>query len=320
MLIVDPARTFPEVDKLGAPVEEVLLSPFQRAGVPVGAVWAVSHTPEKHFDQEDARLLDTVSRFASAAAELVSQLQDSERTNRQLLAAAEQRRRGQSEVLQRWPTSCETRWARFRTPSRLSGKAPRVKRSRGSAASWSGNSSTCRACSTRCWTGCETNKSGATPIGNIAMGPIVRSAVEMSAAEIVSRRHELRLELVGEELFVRGDATQLVEVVVNLLSNAAKYTEPGGRIVLCLRHDAHDVILQVVDSGIGIAADMLARIFEMFVRVKHPANDAGRSVGIGLAVVARLVGKHGGSVVATSAGLNSGSTFTVRLPWLHASS
>jgi CheY-like chemotaxis protein len=109
---------------------------------------------------------------------------------------------------------------------------------------------------------------------------------------------------------------RLAQVLSNLLSNACKYTEPGGRISLSAQCEGGDVAISVRDNGIGIAADMLPNVFEMFAQASGGSDRSQGGLGIGLTLVRRLVELHGGTVVARSAGLGLGSEFTVRLPIL----
>lgn len=118
-----------------------------------------------------------------------------------------------------------------------------------------------------------------------------------------------------EPLWVSGDPARLIEVVSNLLNNAAAYTPTGGHIWLSAFTDGPTVIVRVRDDGIGIPLEMLSRVFELFTRAA-PAGDSGAGLGIGLALVRRLVELHGGTVEATSDGPKKGSEFIVRLPLL----
>jgi CheY-like chemotaxis protein len=126
------------------------------------------------------------------------------------------------------------------------------------------------------------------------------------------------VDLAAEPLTVRGDFDRLSQVFTNLLSNAAKYTDPGGTIHLSLagassRHERQAVVT-VADSGIGIPPDELPQVFDLFSQVRSHQGHTGGGLGIGLALVRRLLQLHGGSVEAHSAGIGRGSTFTVRLP------
>ena len=121
-------------------------------------------------------------------------------------------------------------------------------------------------------------------------------------------------ELAGEPLWVNGDFARLTQVLANLLNNAAKYTEPGGRIVLALERCGGDAVVRVIDTGIGIRPESLATIFELFAQVDRTLDRAQGGLGVGLTLVQRLVELHGGSVQASSAGPGQGAEFIVRLP------
>jgi CheY-like chemotaxis protein len=148
----------------------------------------------------------------------------------------------------------------------------------------------------------------------VQVSEVVSAAVETSRPLIESLRHELRLELTGEPLWVRGDFARLTQVLANLLNNAAKYTEPGGRIVLALERSGADALVRVIDTGIGIRPESLATIFELFAQVDRTLDRAQGGLGVGLTLVQRLVELHGGSVQASSTGPGQGAEFIVRLP------
>ena len=147
---------------------------------------------------------------------------------------------------------------------------------------------------------------------------IVELAVEATRGLMDERGHVLRVSLPHEGVEVEADASRIEQVIVNLLSNAAKYTEPGGRVDLSVERDGADVTVVVRDSGIGIAPEVLPKIFDLFVRADNSRNRAQGGLGIGLTLVRRLVELHGGRVDATSDGPGAGATFTVRLPALDA--
>jgi CheY-like chemotaxis protein len=148
----------------------------------------------------------------------------------------------------------------------------------------------------------------------VRIAEVVAAAVETSRPLIESLRHELRLEISVEPLVVSGDFARLTQVFANLLNNAAKYTEPGGRIVLTLARSADEAVVRVTDTGIGIRPESLASIFELFAQADRTLDRAQGGLGVGLTLVQRLVELHGGSVLATSAGAGQGAEFTVSLP------
>ena len=126
--------------------------------------------------------------------------------------------------------------------------------------------------------------------------------------------HQLSVSLPTASLPIDADPVRLAQVVGNLLTNAAKYTEPNGRIWLTAERDGDMAVLRVRDNGIGIAPHMLPRIFELFVQVDHAATRSQGGLGIGLTLVKNLVEMHNGTVEARSEGLGKGSEFVVRLP------
>jgi PAS domain S-box-containing protein len=139
-------------------------------------------------------------------------------------------------------------------------------------------------------------------------------AVEASLPLVEEARHALAISVPDEPLWVDGDLTRLAQVVSNLLNNAAKYTPRGGRITLGAVQQGAEVVLRVTDDGVGIAAEMLPHVFDLFTQGAVPEGRAQGGLGIGLSLVRTLVGLHGGSVGAESPGRGRGSTFTVRLP------
>jgi PAS domain S-box-containing protein len=146
------------------------------------------------------------------------------------------------------------------------------------------------------------------------LAAILQSAVEISGTQIKAGRHELAITLPSEPIWVHADQTRLAQVVANLLNNAAKYTEPGGRIWLNAERNGEQAVIRVRDNGIGVPADMVPHIFDVFVQVSSSLDRSQGGLGLGLSLVKRLVELHGGTVKAYSAGSGQGSEFVVRLP------
>jgi PAS domain S-box-containing protein len=140
---------------------------------------------------------------------------------------------------------------------------------------------------------------------------VMSEAAQDVAAEVAERGHELIVTEVPEPIWIDADRQRLQQVLSNLLHNAAKYTEPGGRIAVTLEAAASTITLRVVDTGQGIPADALTRIFDLFSQVRP---DEGTGLGIGLSVVRDIVAQHGGSIEARSQGPGKGSEFIVTLP------
>jgi PAS domain S-box-containing protein len=139
-------------------------------------------------------------------------------------------------------------------------------------------------------------------------------AVEAARPALEAGGHELSVDLGGEPLPVFADATRLAQVLVNLLNNAAKYTERGGKVALAVSREGSEAVARVRDTGVGIPAEMLGPIFEPFVQADRSLERAQGGLGIGLTLVKRILDLHGGAVEARSDGPGCGSEFIVRLP------
>lgn len=148
----------------------------------------------------------------------------------------------------------------------------------------------------------------------LLLSEVVGRAVE-SAREPASRAAlDLRLHAAAEPVWLHGDAARLEQVLANLLNNAMKFTPPGGRIDVRAAREGDDAVIRVCDSGAGIDADLLPKVFELFVQGDTSLDRAKSGLGIGLALVRQVVALHGGRVSAHSAGPGAGSEFVVRLP------
>jgi PAS domain S-box-containing protein len=148
----------------------------------------------------------------------------------------------------------------------------------------------------------------------VTLQEVVTHAIETSRPLIEGARHRLEVRLPAEPVMMDADITRLAQVVSNLLTNSAKYTDPGGRIVLQGGREGDAVVISVSDDGVGIEPAMLPHVFEMFSQAGAALERSRGGLGIGLALVRGLVEMHGGSVHAFSEGPGQGSTFTVRLP------
>ncbi|MDB5796874.1 MAG: methylase of chemotaxis methyl-accepting protein [Paucimonas sp.] len=148
------------------------------------------------------------------------------------------------------------------------------------------------------------------------LAKIVRQAYESALPQIKAQQLVAKLTLPPEPVFVSGDPMRLEQVVGNVLGNAVKYTPPGGQIDVKLDRDKKEAVLTMTDTGIGMNAEFLPEIFDLFVQARRSVDKNTAGMGIGLALVRRLVNMHGGTVKAESAGLQKGSTFVIRLPAL----
>src|SRR5262245_835990 len=148
----------------------------------------------------------------------------------------------------------------------------------------------------------------------VSMREVVEQAVEMAQPATEGRKQTLEAAVEADVGRVDGAQARLVQAVGNLLDNAIKYTDDGGRIVVAARRDGGDVVIAVRDTGAGIAADLLPRVFDLFTQADRSLERKQGGLGLGLTLVRRLVEMHGGSVHVSSDGLGLGSEFTIRLP------
>ena len=151
-------------------------------------------------------------------------------------------------------------------------------------------------------------------VGRVELASAVHHAVEAARSLYENMEHEVTVALPEQPVYLNADPTRLAQVIGNLLNNACKFTDQGGRISLTVEREGEQAVIRVRDSGIGIAADKLPSIFDMFVQVDTSLERSVGGLGIGLTLVKNLVEMHGGTVEAHSNGVGQGSEFVVRLP------
>jgi signal transduction histidine kinase len=143
---------------------------------------------------------------------------------------------------------------------------------------------------------------------------MARLAAESVQAVVAERRHELATVLPDLPVPVEGDPDRILQVMINLLRNAARYTPPGGKISLSVAAEGEEGVMRIHDTGVGIPAGQLRDIFELFTQVHPDYVDSRAGMGIGLALAREFVELHGGTIQARSDGIGKGSEFIVRLP------
>jgi PAS domain S-box-containing protein len=153
----------------------------------------------------------------------------------------------------------------------------------------------------------------------LSLSPIIGSAIEAVRPLLEERKHELNVSLAPGPLRLEADPLRIEQILVNLLTNAAKYTDAGGRIWLAVWPEGKDIVIKVADTGIGLPPDLRPRVFDLFTQGDRSAARSEGGLGIGLTLVQKLAELHGGSVTAASEGAGKGSEFTVRLPALDES-
>jgi PAS domain S-box-containing protein len=320
--------------------EEGLLVPFRVGGRAVGTIWAISHDTQHKFDREDLRLLESLGRFASVAYQAVelqgavderraalNLLEDAvharqlaEESNRKLQASENALR----EADQRKNEFLALLGHELRNPltpigtsgellSRLTGDDSRarlaidvIKRQVAQLA---------RLVDDLLDVARVTQGRIQLRMGPIDIGSIIANAVETVEPQLRAKQHKTFITTSSlHPIYVEGDPARLVQCVANVLSNAAKYTEPGGEVRVQTHADESTAIIEISDTGIGISAELLPHVFELFVQGDRSLDRSQGGLGIGLAVVKRLVEMHGGEVSARSPGPGGGATFEIRLP------
>jgi len=151
---------------------------------------------------------------------------------------------------------------------------------------------------------------------SVEVADVVASAIETASPMIENARHTLTTNVPRRGLVVDVDRVRMVQVISNLLTNAAKYTSPGGRIAIGARRSDDKIIIEVEDSGTGISPELLPHVFDLFVQARQTLARSQGGLGLGLTIVKSLVALHGGTVAAESEGIGRGSRFTVTLPAL----
>jgi signal transduction histidine kinase/ActR/RegA family two-component response regulator len=282
---------------------EVLLIPFRAQGRPVGTVWIVSHTDQRNFDREDERVVLTLAQFASAGWQLWNAIEAAEEANHRkdefVATVAHELRNPLAAICNAAQVLQEVDTAGHATAVQVV-----VRQSRHLAR-------------------VAHDLFDLSRIGRdrlelqtrlVELQTVVAAAVETAQAQIGRRGHALSVELPGAPVWLMGDPDRLAQLVANLLDNAAKYTPVGGQIWVSARLDDDRIEISVRDTGIGIPAQELGNIFDLFTQLESSVG----GLGLGLALVRDLAERHGGGVEATSEGPGMGSQFTVRLPGLPA--
>jgi PAS domain S-box-containing protein len=150
----------------------------------------------------------------------------------------------------------------------------------------------------------------------VELGELVGQAVEAVVPLIEARGHTLARDVSTEPMWLDADPVRIVQILTNLLTNAAKYTDPGGKLGLAVRKLGNEAVIRVSDNGVGFSAEMKPRLFTLFSQAENAVTRAAGGLGIGLALVREFVERHGGTVEAASPGADLGSIFTIRLPLL----
>jgi len=315
LLLRHPLSDFPMLRGL-EPVEEALLVPFYLDDVAVGTLWLVLHREGEQFDYEDAQQLIRLSHFAAmgyrvlqdsrAAAEREAQDARAARHKDEFLAMLAHELRNPLSSLSNAATLLQ----------RVAGKAPDAARPLEIL-------------------GRQTQQltrlvDDLLDISRIATGRIALESHPVALETIIEqvldgvqpalreKGHQLTVSIAPQPSYVLGDRARLVQALSNVMHNAVKYTDAGGRIALLVSHQDGQVAIEVRDDGVGIAAELLPHVFDLFVQSERTLDRSQGGLGIGLSVVKRLIEMQGGSVGVSSDGIGHGASFTIRLPLIEA--
>lgn len=319
LLMSDPVRHFRYIEGLPVPVREALLVPFHRDGVAIGTVWVASHTAERQFDAEDARLVQSLSRFAAGATGALASARAA--AEHELAGVTEMHRRLQEVDRERADFLATLTHELRNVLAPMSNAVHIVKLSPDRATRTQAREMIERQISLLnrhvddlLDTSRLTSGKLRLEVQDLDLVTVVRVAGEAARARIEERGQRFDVECCVEPLPVRGDEVRLTQVFSNLLNNAAKYGVRGGQVRLSVQREGSEALVRVVDDGIGIEAAMLPQIFDLFVQVDRSLLKAEGGLGIGLTLVKQLTEMHGGRVSATSEGPGKGSEFRVLLP------
>jgi signal transduction histidine kinase len=303
-------------------VEECLLVPFYVEGKAVGTIWAIAHDKRRRFDREDLRRLESLARLAAAAYQAMDYLADSDRREEALkrtnadLEAAQQALR---EADRRKDIFIATVAHELRQP--IAAMLPAIALMRERISEQSGTRA--RDVIERQVTHLRRMVDDLLDIARVEQGKldlqkertdcrdVIHDALCSTATLCQEHHHTLSVSLPDEAIWLEADRTRLLQVFANLLTNAAKYTDDGGRISLNAQTNGTTATIRIQDTGKGIAPGTLPHIFDLFTQEE---TDHSGGLGIGLRVVRELVELHGGSVTACSEGIGRGSEFIVALP------
>ena len=321
-LMANPSQYYHYIAAIDPPCHEVLLAPFSRDGRPVGTIWAVMHAEHRHFDAEDARVLASVAKFASAGYQALKANEALEAYGKERAREAEalaEANKSKDEFIATIAHELRNPMGPIRNTSTLllrgSSDPALVKR----AAEIIERQSSVVVRLINDLLDISRMRRGSLELhrSRVNLADVLRAALESSLLFTQGCTHQLKIDLAEEPIYVEGDAIRLTQVLGNLLDNAAKYTDADGQVSVRLALEGTHAVIAISDSGIGISANEIDSIFEMFAQ----AGQTGRSrshggLGIGLHLARKLVEAHNGVLTAASPGPGKGSTFSVKLPGL----
>jgi signal transduction histidine kinase len=319
-LMIRPVRHFAYIDSLPPPIEETLTIPIRVDRRPLGTIWVVAHDLTRQFDAEDARLLASLANFSGAALELLISLDQIE------INLSERRRAAELAI------AADRNEDRF-----IAILAHELRNPLGpicNAAALLGGGTLDAVAASQASDIIDRQVHGMGQLIDdllnvsrlrlgklelrrtiVAVSEIVERTVETVGPFLAARSHALVVSLPSEPIDLDGDVSWLSQALQNLVRNAGKYTDPGGKIHIDAVRDGDEAVITVSDNGIGIASRQLDGIFDMWEQAGQASTERSEGgVGIGLYLARHVIEAHGGTLRAASDGPGLGSQFTVRVP------
>lgn len=312
LLLSHPERHYPIPPDASPPIVEVLLAPFHVGDEAVGTIWIIAHDDSRWFDREDERLLMSLGRFASMTlqvqtanklkAHAVDQLMEADRRKNEFLATLAHELRNPLAPIR---NALEILKLTRSDEKALESASEMMERQVNQLARLVDDLLDVSRIS---WGKIELRRE------HVDLASIVNQAAESVQTLCDNKEQHLLVRLPPQPVYVYADPFRLAQVVGNLLHNACKFTDKGGRIVVSAEQESEYAAIRVRDTGIGIAAGQLGRIFDMFIQADTSLERSASGLGIGLTLARNLLEMHGGTVEVQSDGVGHGSEFVVRLP------
>jgi signal transduction histidine kinase/CheY-like chemotaxis protein len=300
-----PGLHYPYLDEVNPRISEALLAPFALGGERIGTVWVITHDDNRKFDSEDARVLESLAHFASAAYQVLLSLQ-----------AAKEADRGKDEFLAilshelRSPLSSISMWIQ----TLLSRDLDQARRRQALVAIERASKLQARMVDDLMDSSSIVAAKLSVELEPTDLSLIVKRAVDTAGDAASEKKIDTKCIVNPNFIPMRGDSARLEQVVGNLVTNAIKFTPQGGTVTVEARCLGEEAEICVTDTGEGISPEFLPHVFDRFRQADSSLTRRHGGLGLGLAISRHLVGLHGGKIQAESKGIGHGSTFRVRLP------
>jgi signal transduction histidine kinase/CheY-like chemotaxis protein len=300
-----PGLHYPYLEEVSPRIIEALLAPFALGGERIGTVWVITHDDNRKFDSEDARVLESLAHFASAAYQVLLSLQaakDADRRKDEFLAILSHELRS--------PLSSISMWIQ----TLLSRDLDQARRRQALIAMERANKLQARMVDDLMDSSSIVAAKLLVELEPTDLSLIVKRAVDAARDAASEKKIATKCIVKPSSIPMRGDSARLEQVVGNLVTNAIKFTPQGGTVTVEVRCPGEEAEICVTDTGEGISPEFLPHVFDRFRQADSSLTRRHGGLGLGLAISRHLVGLHGGKIQAESKGIGHGSTFRVRLP------